>query len=291
MLSTTSTSSLQSETVARAALSLRVDSSSSLRLQQGTWNRASVQARFLLAMQELWLLPCIDLSCSQFPSARRSLTPLFVSVPCGDRISPGSLQSRQSPGSSPSPLPSSPPSQEKLNSGYPSFTCSIGRKLPIFLEFWAYAIPKRDLHVLVECPGLAQLLKALQLRDQVSGAVSLLWLRRAACRRVSSRPSSPRPCGQSFHTCRVSWERCHRPLPPLPGRTVSAPTGDCLQRKLWKGTFRKVCTTWKASPFLLVAELSDLAPQVFHETATVFLARLPSQHRRPTSGKVVEVRV
>ena len=33
----------------------------------------------------------------------------------------------------------------------------------------------------------------------------------------------------------------------------------------------------------LVAELSDLAPQVFHETATASLARLP-QHRRPAFG-------
>ena len=77
----------------------------------------------------------------------------------------------------------------------------------------------------------------------------LLWLRRAARHRVSSRPSSPRPRGQSFHTCTVS---------------------------------RAALPTHFAE---LVAELSDLAPQVFHETATVLLARLPLQHRRPTSGK------
>ena len=35
----------------------------------------------------------------------------------------------------------------------------------------------------------------------------------------------------------------------------------------------------------LVVELTDLAPQVFHETATALLARLPPQHRRSTSGK------
>ena len=35
----------------------------------------------------------------------------------------------------------------------------------------------------------------------------------------------------------------------------------------------------------LVAELSDLAPQVFHETATASLARFPLQHRRSQSGK------
>ena len=59
------------------------------------------------------------------------------------------------------------------------------------------------------------------------------------------------------------------------------------QRKPWKGTSRKGVLSGKPLPSdsELVAELSDLAPQVFHETATNLIARLPPQHRRKTFGK------
>ena len=35
----------------------------------------------------------------------------------------------------------------------------------------------------------------------------------------------------------------------------------------------------------LVTDLSNLAPQVFHDVATALFARLPPQHRRLMSGK------
>ena len=87
---------LQSETLARVVLSLRMDSSSLLRLPQDTWNEALALANFPLALQGLGSLPCVDLFCLQLLSARRSLTPLFISALCGDCKKPGSLQSRQS---------------------------------------------------------------------------------------------------------------------------------------------------------------------------------------------------
>ena len=35
----------------------------------------------------------------------------------------------------------------------------------------------------------------------------------------------------------------------------------------------------------LVADLSNLAPSLVHDTATALFVRLPPQHRRPLSGK------
>ena len=116
--STISTCFLLSEIVVRVVHSLHMDSSC-------FWNGFLGLVDYPLLLREPWSLLCVDLFCSQFHMARQSLTLLFISVLCGGYINPGSLQYRQSSkhlwiSNVPSPLPSSPPSLEKLNLVYPS---------------------------------------------------------------------------------------------------------------------------------------------------------------------------
>ena len=146
-------------------------------------------------------------------------------------------------------------------------------------------------HVLVECPGLAQLLKALQLRAQVSGAVSLYSgsgaqhtsgfqavLRRLGRVTVLSHLQGFEVSGGTDH-----FLRC-RDVPALRrrGRWSSDKT---LERYVQEGVCYLESLSLPTHAAELVAELSDLAPQVFHGTAAVLIARLPPQHRRPTFGK------
>ena len=138
-------------------------------------------------------------------------------------------------------------------------------------------------HALVECPGLAQLLKALQLRVQVSGAVSLYsGSRRATCRRFSSCPSS------ILTSLTVSFTlagfrgggatdyllRC-RDVPAL-RRRMSFSSEKTLERYVQEGVYYLESLSLPTRAANLVAELSDLAPQVFHETAAALLSRLPT---------------
>ena len=58
-----------------------------------------------------------------------------------------------------------------------------------------------------------------------------------------------------------------------------------LERYVQEGMYYLESLSLPTRAANLVAELTDLAPQVFHETAAALLARLPLQHRRSTSGK------
>ena len=60
-----------------------------------------------------------------------------------------------------------------------------------------------------------------------------------------------------------------------------------MERYVREGVYNLESLSLLTRAAKLVAELSDLAPQVFHETAKALLVRLPHQHRRPTSGKSI----
>ena len=129
-------------------------------------------------MRNPFSLLCVELFYLQFHLARQSLTALFISVLCGSCINPGSLQNQ----SLPSPLPSSPPSwredpwnnihifEDSQTTRYANVFGIAGVRAP---KTKRQQIHVKVQHVLVEYPGLAQLLKAPQLGAQVSCAVSL----------------------------------------------------------------------------------------------------------------------
>ena len=246
MLSTTSTCSLQSETVARAVLSLRLGSSSLSRLLQGILSGASVQASFLLALRELWSLLCDDSFCSRSPSAHQFLIPLFTSAPCGDNVKPGSWRFRQSTrplrtSSSPSPPPCSPPSQEKLNSVCLSWAC------------------------FTSCSGQGSGGKSCgttfrsSTSGKLPGTATFFWCSGRArsenetptSSRKKSRTTAPSMFSSSRSSPRVQY---HRPSATVATYQHFAGADGGPQRKLWKSTSGKGCTTWKASPFRLTSD-------------------------------------
>ena len=248
----------------------------------------------------------VDLFYSQCHLSRQSLTLLFISVLCGGYINPDSLQYHQSSehlwiSNSPSPPAVLATVSGEIELGlsfvgmfhcllrlgewrevtwmdihifeksqtsrYPNVFGILGVRSPKTRRQQVHA---KVQHVLVECPGLARLLKALQLRAQVSGDVSLFSGSgaqhvadfQAVLRRLGLVNSPFTLAGFRGGGATDCFLRCRDAPACIDGR-------DGL-RYVQEG---------------VVAELSDLAPQVFHETATASHARLPPQHRRPTSGK------
>ena len=227
-----------------------------------------------------------------------------------------------------SPPPSSPLSREKLNLVNPPWRCftscldqensekPLGRDIQIFenSQTTRYSIvfgiqgvraPKARRqqvqanvqHVLVECPGLAQLRKALQLRAQVSGAVSLYSGSgeqlaaefQAVFRRLGLVNSS-------------SHLQVSEVAVPLTTFSVVATFRLCvdrrdgLQRKLQRGTSGKQCSSWRACPFQRAQQIWWLNSPTWRRRCSTKLQRLhlPASHPNTVNlrlERVAEVRV
>ena len=132
-------------------------------------------------------------------------------------------------------------------------------------------------HVLVECPKVDPTARSSSTPCSCLGRrLSLLWLRRATCLRISSCPSSSWPCKHPFHNCGFP-----KVAAPLTTFSVVATSRLCVDGRRWsyreklqKGTSRKECTTWKACPFLRAQQIWWLISPTWPPTPTPSTLRL-----------------
>ena len=314
--STISTCSLLFETVVRVVLSLRLGSSSSLRLQQGTWNGvrsgelSSGAAGSLVAALRRLVLLAVSLGASvpdstlHFRALWRLHKSWLLAVP-PEFTTPVDFK-----------LALASPSQVKLNSVYPSWACftscsglewreitwndvhifdrSQAARYPNVFGVLGVRAPKtrrqqvhaKVQHVLVECPGLAQLLKALQLRLQVSSAVSL---DSGSCAHHAAR----------FRAVLRRHDLVDSPF-TLAGFGGGGATDHFLHCRDVPPQTREVVlrgrTAWKASPFLLTQQNWWLSFPTWRHKSSTKLPRfcLPASHPNTVDQRlerVVEVRV